>query len=78
VAYVVILFALGLLGCCVFYRLWAGKNKKKYLEARKSKMAVQFKMSAKFELLLKNFFASKQLTFIDFFFSKIQDGAHIQ
>jgi hypothetical protein len=30
-----------------FYRFWAGKNKKKYLEAPKLKMAAQFKMAAK-------------------------------
>jgi hypothetical protein len=31
----------------LFYRFWAGKNKKKHLEAQKLKMAAQFKMAAK-------------------------------
>jgi hypothetical protein len=29
------------------YKFWAKKNKKKYLEAPKFKMAAQFKMAAK-------------------------------
>jgi hypothetical protein len=30
-----------------FYKFWAGKKQKKYLEALKSKIAAQFKMTAK-------------------------------
>jgi hypothetical protein len=46
------------------------KNKKKYLEAPKSKMAAQFKMAAFFYQI---FFLLKSLSKL----SKIQDGAHI-
>jgi hypothetical protein len=53
-----------------FYRFGAGK---KYLGASKSKMAAQFNMEAKKNLLLK----SKNRLFYKFF-SKIQDGAYMQ